>query len=48
MGLILGQAMLTLPNHQISHLALPGVRDIRYTMDSTTVYLYTDPVSVYY
>ena len=30
-----GQEMLTLPDHQISHLALPGVRDIRFTIDFT-------------
>ena len=31
-----GQEMLTLPEHQISHLALPGVRDFRLATDFTT------------
>ena len=31
------QEMLTLPENEISHLALPGVRDIRFTIDLTTV-----------
>ena len=41
-----GQEILTLPEHTISDLALPGVRDIRFTIDFTTV-LCTDPISVY-